>query len=284
MSAFAAVQRGVSHLKMFDCHMVTRDYMKQASLPATDKGERIYAIGDVHGRSDLLRTLMARIGEHSERMGPARSLHVVLLGDMIDRGPDSLSVLQWVHDVQKRSKSMIVLAGNHEELMVKALDGEPGMLRAWMRIGGDATVRSLGLEPPPRDADPRVFIDKVRAALPRDLLAWVTRLPLTARSGDYLFCHAGIRPGVPVHRQTRADLLWIRDEFLEDPQDHGVVVVHGHSIAAEVEMRRNRIGIDTGAYQTGMLTAVYLEGSEREIITVNGPAAPRQSPPSAEAA
>jgi serine/threonine protein phosphatase 1 len=241
---------------------------------ATDKGERIYAIGDVHGCYDQLRELLAMIEAHNATLPPCRSLHVILLGDLVDRGPASAEVLRFLHNVQQRTDRIIVLQGNHEELMLKALDGEPGMLRAWMRIGGDATLRSFGIEPPPKDMDPREALETVRAAVPAEWVTWLRALPLTARSGDYLFCHAGIRPGVPLKRQTRADLLWIRDEFLEDEETrHEVMVVHGHSIAAEVEMRTSRIGIDTGAYRTGVLTALCLEGSRREILATGAASA-----------
>lgn len=245
-------------------HVMKPDY------PSTDKGERIYAIGDIHGRYDLLKEMLGLIRAHHEAREPVSSLHIVLLGDLIDRGPDSARVLQWIYNVQQRSPGMIVLSGNHEDLMVRSLNGDAATFRVWMRTGGDATLRSFGIEPPERDVDPRLAIKQLRAEVPRNLLSWVSKLPLTARSGDYLFCHAGIRPGVALSNQKRADLLWIRDEFLGDADDHGVVVVHGHSIAEEVEMMDNRIGIDTGAYKTGRLTAVYLEGSEREILTATG--------------
>jgi serine/threonine protein phosphatase 1 len=173
--------------------------------------------------------------------------------------------------VQGSSDGLIVLMGNHEEAMLRALQREPGMLRAWMRIGGDATLRSFGLTPPAREEDQTEFIRRIGQVVPPQWLDWMRALPLVARSGDYFFCHAGIRPGVPLNRQSRADLLWIRDEFLEDPEPQGVVVVHGHSISAEVELRSNRIGIDTGAYKTGVLTALYLEGTRRDIISTAGP-------------
>lgn len=238
---------------------------------STQRGERIYAIGDVHGCYDQLREIIAKVEAHNASLPPAESLHVILLGDLVDRGPGSADVLRYLHDVCSRTDQLIVLQGNHEELMLKALDGEQGMLRAWMRIGGDATLRSFGIEPPAREDDPRTALERIRAAIPAEWLQWLRRLPLTARSGDYFFCHAGVRPGVPLKRQTRADLLWIRDEFLEDDQTrHEAIVVHGHSVAANVEMRTNRIGIDTGAYRTGVLTALYLEGDQRGFLSTEG--------------
>ena len=128
------------------------------------------------------------------------------------------------------------------------------------------TLASYGIPLPAEPYDEEAVAVALRAAVPRPIRHWLAGLPLTARSGDYFFCHAGVRPGVPLKRQSAQDLLWIRREFLSDDSDHGAVVVHGHSIASDVEWRDNRIGIDTGAYRTGRLTALYLEGTEREII------------------
>lgn len=237
-----------------------------SKAPATARGDRIYVVGDVHGRLDLMRALFDKIEAHLATLPRARTVHVVLLGDLVDRGPDSAGVLKFVFDVQKRSDFLIVLKGNHEEMMLRVIDGEPGLMRAWLRTGGDATLRSFGIEPPVADEDLLPATRKIAAAIPGDMLEWLRALPLTAQSGDYLFCHAGIRPGVAINRQSRDDLLWIRREFLEDDTDHGLVIVHGHSISREVEMRRNRIGIDTGAYQTGVLTGLYLEDDIREVL------------------
>jgi serine/threonine protein phosphatase 1 len=242
------------------------------SAPSTDKGDRVYAIGDVHGRYDLLRALLDKIGAHSESAPPAQSMHVILLGDLVDRGPDSLKVLNFVRGVQQRTSNLVVLAGNHEETMVRALAGEPGLLQAWLRIGGRETLRSFGFEAPESPLDYPAFLEHVRQSLPPGLLDWVRGLPLTAESGDYFFCHAGVRPGVSLRKQSRNDLLWIREEFLANEKPYGMVIVHGHSIADDVELRSNRIGLDTGAYRTGVLTALCLDGTSREIISVSGDA------------
>lgn len=236
-------------------------------MPSTQPGDRVYAVGDIHGRYDLLRALLDRIGDHAAALPPSESLHVVFLGDIVDRGPDSLKVLEFLYDLQSKSDRVVVLLGNHEDAMLQALDGDPAMLRDWMRVGGAATVRSFGLEPFVPGEDAGRYLRQLRAAVPREWAAWLKRLPLTARSGDYLFCHAGVRPGVALRRQTRNDLLWIRDDFLDDPRDHGAVIVHGHSIEPEALIRANRIGIDTGAYRTGELTALYLEGEKQELLS-----------------
>jgi serine/threonine protein phosphatase 1 len=241
------------------------------TAPSTQAGERLYAIGDVHGRYDLLRDLLDRLEEHSAALPPAASTHVILLGDLVDRGPDSASVLRFLYNSQQRTDRLVVLLGNHEELMLRALDGEKGMLRAWMRVGGRETMKSFGVTPPTKEESSAVATQQLIEAIPAEWVEWMRGFPLTAKSGDYMFCHAGIRPGIALRRQARADLLWIRDEFLlDDESDHGAMIIHGHSISHEVEMRSNRIGIDTGAFSSGVLTALYLEGERREIISTNG--------------
>lgn len=236
-------------------------------LPKTDSGERIYAIGDIHGRYDLLRLLLDRIGEHAQALPPVQSLHLVFLGDLVDRGPDSAKVVEFLHELEQSTDQIIVLLGNHEEAMLQALDGDVGVLQRWLSVGGAQTLQSYGLRLPDADDDMRRYLRYLQSALPSDQIRWLRRLPLTAQSGDYFFCHAGIRPGVALGRQSREDLLWIRDDFIDDMADHGAVIVHGHTIEREVTMRANRIGIDTGAYCHGLLTALYLEGERQEIIS-----------------
>jgi serine/threonine protein phosphatase 1 len=239
-----------------------------ATKPSTQAGERIYAIGDVHGRFDLLARLLQKIEDHHAALPVPQQTHVVILGDMIDRGPGTSAVLNHLYNAQKQNSDIIVLLGNHEDLMLRALAKQPGLLRAWLRIGGDETLRSYGIEPPSSTDISVDFVDTILRIIPSDIRNWLSSLPVSARSGDYFFCHAGLRPGVPLKRQTRADMLWIRDEFLNSNSSHGVVVVHGHSIETDVEIRSNRIGLDSGAYRTGTLTAIYLEGTNRELINV----------------
>jgi serine/threonine protein phosphatase 1 len=236
-------------------------------LPRTDPGERIYAIGDIHGRYDLLRLLLDRIGEHAQALPPAQSLHLVFLGDLVDRGPESARVVEFLHELDQSTDQIIVLLGNHEEAMLQALDGDLGVLQRWLGVGGAQTVESYGLRLPEPQDDLRRYARYLQSSLPVEQMRWLRRLPLTAQSGDYFFCHAGVRPGVPLGRQSREDLLWIRDDFIDDMADHGAVIVHGHTIEPDVTMRANRIGIDTGAYRHGVLTALYLEDERQEIIS-----------------
>lgn len=237
-------------------------------MPRTDSGERIYAIGDIHGRYDLLRRLLDRVGEHAQALPPSESLHIVFLGDLVDRGPDSAKVVDFLYDLQQSTDQVIVLMGNHEEAMVQALEGDTGVLQRWLGVGGAETLQSYGVRLPDARDDLRRYTRYLQASLPAQQVRWLRSLPLTARSGDYFFCHAGIRPGVPLPRQAREDLLWIRHDFVDDEADHGAVIVHGHTIERDVTIRPNRIGIDTGAYCHGILTALYLEDERQEVISV----------------
>lgn len=243
-----------------------------STLPTTDPGERIYAIGDLHGRFDLLKDMLDRIGEHSAALPQPQALHIVFLGDLIDRGPDSARILEYLYDLQRRSDRVIVLQGNHEEALVRSMEGDLGIMRMWLGFGGRETLRSFGIDPDAAGADLEALLREMRARIPRQWIGWLKSLPLNAQSGDYYFCHAGIKPGVPLRRQTRSSLLWIRDEFLDHTGYHGAVIVHGHSIEPQVALRPNRIGIDTGAYRTGALTALYLEDDRREILTARAEA------------
>ena len=239
------------------------------------KGERIYAIGDIHGRYDLLRDLMRRIEAHSRGLPNPEVLHVVLLGDVVDRGPDSAKILNYLHEWTKHATGQVMLLGNHEEMMLRAHAGDTRVIRAWLKVGGRETLESFGLSvgeeeeivTPPLAA-------AVREALPDDLMKFVSTWPLTARSGDYYFCHAGVKPNVALEKQAKKDLIWIRDEFLGSRVDHGAVVVHGHSITPSIDRQPNRVGIDTGAYLTGVLTAIYVEGQEMEFISTGEKTSP----------
>jgi serine/threonine protein phosphatase 1 len=235
--------------------------------PRTEPGDRIYAIGDIHGRHDLLRQLLDEIGEHSSMLPKPGALHLVFLGDLVDRGPDSAKVVEMVCDLETNTNQVIALMGNHEEAMIQALEGDVTVLRKWLEVGGAQTVESYGLDLPDAGADLRRYARYLAGGVPAQHLRWLRDRPLSARSGNYFFCHAGIRPGVPLGRQTRDDLLWIRDDFVDDESDHGAVIVHGHTITRDVVMRANRIGIDTGAYASGALSALYLEGDRQAILT-----------------
>lgn len=233
-----------------------------------EPGTRVYAIGDIHGRLDLLVALETMIVADLNRQRPARAV-VVYLGDYVDRGPDSRGVVDHLLDRPLPVDERVHLLGNHEDAMRRFLD-DIWIGDSWMGFGGRETLASYSVTPDPRlsrDAWLREAQMQLARALPERHLAFLEGLRLWHAEGGYLFVHAGIRPHVPLERQQPDDLIWIRNEFLDSDADHGWVVVHGHSIRKEPEIRQNRIGIDTGACFTGRLTALVLEGSERRFLS-----------------
>lgn len=231
------------------------------TAPAVPEGLALYAVGDIHGRADLLDRLHRAIRADAETRGAAER-RIVYLGDYIDRGADSAGVVDRLVDGPLPGFGAVHLCGNHEDFLLRFLTDE-SVAPHWLHNGGDATLASYGLA---AEGDWTRLQRNLRRALPRRHLAFLEGLALTHAAGDYLFVHAGIRPGLPLDRQRREDLLWIRGEFLDSTAPHGPIVVHGHSIAHDVEFRANRIGIDTGAYMTGRLTGLALEGGERRLI------------------
>jgi serine/threonine protein phosphatase 1 len=229
-------------------------------------GETLYAIGDIHGCRGELEQLLNRITD--EISSSNATAHLIFLGDYVDRGPDSAGVLNRLIDGPLPGSRQTFLMGNHEEAMLAALDGDLESLPGWLRYGGAETLESYGIG--------RADILRAGADLPRMMREAVSEAHLEflrgchdyAQAGDYLFVHAGIRPGVPLSKQDPSDLRWIRDGFLEDEHtDHGVLVVHGHTIAEEPQLRSNRIGVDTGCYRSGRLTALVVEGSHRRFLS-----------------
>jgi len=237
------------------------------SEPSGPDGYRAYAVGDVHGRIDLLEELLAKI-EADIGARRKRETFVIFLGDLIDRGPDSAAVVERLRTYSPGDATVIFLCGNHEEVMLRVVAGERGGLLAdWLKFGGAECLLSYGLDPAAltikAEGD---ALDAIKAAVPQAHADFLGSFADTLRFGDYLFVHAGIRPGLAVAEQSQADLRWIREPFLDDTKDHGFVVVHGHTISSKVEVRANRIGLDTGAYRTGTLTALAIEGSERWFL------------------
>lgn len=232
----------------------------------TASGERIYAIGDIHGRADLFLSLLRAIKKDSALRGNF-STRIILLGDLIDKGPSSKDVLELVQRFQHQFEAFVVLTGNHEEMLVQSAMGNGTVQNLWFENGGLATLKSYGV-----DAAQILTLSPVERgklihkAVGKKTLTWLSQLPMSYRSGDYFFCHAGIRPGRALHRQDREDLLWIRDDFLDSQEHHGAVIVHGHSEGLQVEALRNRINIDTAAYRTGVLTALGLENDCRWFL------------------
>ncbi|PLK26505.1 metallophosphoesterase family protein [Novosphingobium sp. TH158] len=237
----------------------------KAAIPA---GQRVYAVGDIHGRLDLMVTLAEAIEADDRKRGPADTT-VILLGDLVDRGPDSAGVItaarMWAE--QRRVR---FIAGNHEEMFLDSFDSIE-TLRHFIKYGGKETLLSYPIDP---QAYTAAEIEELQAlmrqAVPKEDLDFLNGFEDTIRIGDYVFVHAGIHPDLPLEEQRTSQLRWIREPFLSHPGDHGFVVVHGHTITDEAQVLANRIGIDTGAYQSGRLTALGLEGSNRWLIETHG--------------
>jgi serine/threonine protein phosphatase 1 len=234
--------------------------------PFLPEGERIYCVGDIHGRADLLDELHQRIGE--DAAGFAGRCRLVYLGDYIDRGMQSKEVVERLLQPPPISGERIFLRGNHEQTLLDFLDDSqvgPG----WLSYGGRETLFSYGVAvaglPTSREA-----LESLRHAL-------ATALPETHReflldtrrcyeAGSYFFVHAGVRPGVPIDQQNLDDFLWIRERFIESTANHGRIIVHGHTVEDRPLLLPNRIAIDTGAYASGILTALGLEGAEQRLL------------------
>lgn len=237
-----------------------------AAPPAIPPDMRIYAVGDIHGRFDLLQTLAGRIADDLAS-APAREACAVFLGDYVDRGPQSAQVIDALSG-GGFSTRLIALRGNHEEMLLRFLDDE-SVLETWRNFGGLETLHSYGVPVADamRGAGYAAARDAFRRALPQRHLDFLSRTAPSVAFGDYFFCHAGVRPGVALDRQRPDDLLWIRHEFLQHRGSFGKVVVHGHTPVAAPEDRGNRINIDTGAYASSTLTALVLEDDRRRYLS-----------------
>lgn len=236
--------------------------------PRVPDGTIVWAIGDVHGRLDLLKPLVKAIMADAAATAADRKV-VIFLGDYIDRGPDSRGVLRYLIDLPKDGGiEWRFLKGNHEEAMLDFLD-DPATGPTWCEYGGDATLASYGLRLPQMKHKPEAWghlaadLDHKVTALERELLEG---LELSISEGDYFFAHAGARPGEPLDRQTERDLMWIRNSFLGSEVVFEKVVVHGHTPTKNVHIDHRRIGTDTKAYESGILSAVRLEASARTVM------------------
>jgi serine/threonine protein phosphatase 1 len=242
----------------------TRAYRRVARIP---DDRRVYAIGDVHGEARLLGRLLRKIAADQAEREP-KSITIIFVGDLIDRGPRSDVILQSM--IRADDPGVIVLKGNHEQALVDAYRGDDQALESWLCFGGEATLNSFGIEVD-LDAwdDFAVLREQMRARIGDVLIDWLDRRPVHCCIGDYFFVHAGIRPGVPLDRQTEEDMLWIREPFIASRREHAKVIVHGHTIErGPVELGGNRINLDTGAHRFGHLSALGLEGDEQWLVDV----------------
>ncbi len=255
-----------------------------ATKAAVD-GELVYAVGDIHGCYDLLVGLLSTIAEDARATAAGRSPILLFAGDYVDRGRDSAKVLQallWLKNHYTEFE-LHFLKGNHEAMLLGYLD-DPLRTRGWVRVGGAETLESYGVTAPEFLDDNDLVdggIDHLRARdmllerMPAAHLRFLQQLELSLQIGDYAFVHAGVRPRVALKKQSEDDLLWIRDDFLEHKRSFGKIIVHGHSwVSDQPVIRDHRIGIDTGAYDTGALTALRLEDRQLQILQASDASVP----------
>lgn len=246
----------------------TRAKSGKPAARSTPADTVVYAIGDVHGRLDKLLALEGMI-EIDAGTRQAKRRVLVYLGDYVDRGPDSQGVIEHLALSRLGGFEVVHLIGNHERLMLDFLN-DAEQSGPWFANGGLPTLASYGLPAGDRkelsQADILRLQDGLRSLLPARHRTFLKNLRNVHREGDFVFVHAGIRPGVALDAQKEEDLLWIRQPFLTSAADHGFVVVHGHTITEDPEFKPNRIGIDTGAYDSGILTALAIEGGKVAVL------------------
>jgi serine/threonine protein phosphatase 1 len=235
---------------------------RRPSLPA---GLRVYAVGDIHGRLDLLNKLLALV-DADILLRPTKRHRYIFLGDYIDRGPASRQTVDRLIEHGAATES-VFLKGNHESIAVRCLN-DLGLFYYWLRLGGLETLLSYGVSPeilagPGKIVELRAAFE---SALPPSHLHFFRSLQNSSQCGDFFFAHAGVRPNVALSRQKEDDLLWIREEFLSSSEDFGKVVVHGHTPTLDIDVSSNRVNIDTRAYATGRLTCLVIEGSCLSVI------------------
>ena len=242
---------------------------REPAPPAYAAGKRVYCIGDIHGRADLLAELHEMIvADAAAFAGPCQLLY---LGDYVDRGEQSRQVLDALSGRPPAGFEPIYLLGNHEQAMLDFLL-DPVVMAGWLTWGGAATLRSYGIHVGVVGSRQELLAtrDRLAAELPPSHREFLAGCRPAYAEGSYYFVHAGVRPGVALDKQAIEDQLWIREEFTLSQVSHGAIVVHGHSISEQVEFRTNRIGIDTGAFYTGVLTALVLEGEQQRLLQTGG--------------
>lgn len=236
----------------------------RTKLPSVPAGKRYYVIGDIHGRLDLYEAMIAAINQDDAQAASAET-RVILLGDLVDRGPDSAGVLARTRAWQQ-ARDVRVLAGNHEEMFLRSFE-QPEALRHFLKHGGRETLLSYGFSIKHfRELELEELFARLPQYVPQAERDYIAGFEEIIVAGDYAFVHAGIDPARPIAEQKRSDLLWIRERFLNHDGPLPKVIVHGHTIFERVMDCGNRIGIDTGAFRSGVLTALVLEGDQRRVI------------------
>jgi len=240
-------------------------FLDDSSLPP---GLRVYAVGDVHGRADLLAEMFAMVdADLGER--PVEASRLIMLGDYTDRGPQSREVIDMLVERTEDPKwgsNFICLRGNHDDWLETFLAEPDEVGDHFLRWGGIETLASYGVDVTGPRRSNRELARELAGHFPPAHRRFLSRLKTSHVEGDYFFAHAGVRPGVPLERQDPHDLVWIREEFHHHPGSFGKVIVHGHTPNEEIEVLRNRINVDTGAYATGVLSAVVLEGRDYRFL------------------
>lgn len=259
--------RGRSRTPIMHKETAANGFSHIVKLEGAEAPHRCYAIGDVHGKMDLLERMVALIETDLESHGADGAL-VIGLGDYVDRGPDSRSVLELLAS-QPFSVPFIALAGNHEEMLLSFL-AQPRASAGWCREGGLETLRSYAVPTHQiiRGKGYSAASETLNWIMPDDQKRFLRSMPAAIMTDRHFFCHAGVRPGVALDQQQTADLFWIREEFLASTEDFGRIVVHGHTIVPRVDVLSNRINVDTGAYESDRLSCLVLEGVEAHILSV----------------
>lgn len=238
-------------------------------IPQTPPDTVLYAIGDIHGRLDLLAEIHDRIAADAPRRAAQHKV-VVYLGDYVSRGMDSRAVVERTRNWLPEGFARVTLKGNHEDLLLRFLGGDLDAGRYWFDYDGLDALTHYGVTVHDRKIRDNASVATLRArfaeALPQSHLEFFRSLAISHRAGSYCFVHGGVRPGVPLAEQSDHDCMWIREIFLDSQDDHGAVIVHGHSISEQPVVRHNRIGIDTGASHSGILTCLVLEGRSRNFL------------------
>lgn len=255
--------------------MVLGNWIKRALglnafRPTVPDGVCVYAVGDIHGRLDLMTALLEKIWADADALSANTSKTLIFLGDYVDRGPQSKQVIDYLIALTRPDWDIIKLAGNHEYSVLEFLRN-PEVYTSWRVYGGMETLLSYDVRPVvTTDQKEIIRIQREFAAkLPQEHLRFFSGLPYSHSIGDYFFAHAGVRPGIALDKQSADDLLWIRDEFLQSDQSLGKMIVHGHTPTESPTIRANRIGVDTGAYATNRLTAVKLIRDHYSFLTTS---------------
>lgn len=243
-------------------------FRKKQRVFAGSPDKRLYAIGDVHGCIDKLQALVQKIEDDNDRRDK-KQVSIVLLGDLIDRGDNSKAVVEFWMKAVIEGASKLHLIGNHEDMMFNVWDGADHLLDTWLENGGDKTLQSYGLDMPKiAGYAPSNKLASIRKHIPKAHIDFLKSGYDRIQFGDYCLVHAGIDPRLPLEDQDAAQFHWIREPFLSWKKPLQFKVIHGHTITAEVDFHHHRIGVDTGAYQGGPLSAVRIEGTETEVLSV----------------